>query len=144
MASKQVTLYHWRLNSDASKCQRENKEDAMQCLLKDGHVSVSDEWRRFQCLPYEITTTTDECPDAEYEPRRPVYAGDKGHTESKTLGWLNPSEHPDGILAKPCPVCGYKYGTAWKCEPVPDNALEFIRDYPSTGPACPTCWLRAH
>lgn len=30
----------------------------------------------------------------------------------KALGWLRENEHPDGILCKPCPVCGYKYGTS--------------------------------
>ena len=31
----------------------------------------------------------------------------------KTLGWLNDNEHPEEILSKPCPVCGYKYCSAW-------------------------------
>lgn len=35
------------------------------------------------------------------------------------LGWIRPDEHPDGLLGKPCPVCDYKYGTAWLTEPLP-------------------------
>jgi class 3 adenylate cyclase len=35
------------------------------------------------------------------------------------LGWVRPDEHPDGLLTKPCPVCGYGYGTAWKHEQLP-------------------------
>ncbi len=37
------------------------------------------------------------------------------------LSWVRPSEHPEGLLTKPCPVCGYKYGTEWKKETLPDQ-----------------------
>lgn len=40
-------------------------------------------------------------------------------TETKTTGWLRPSEHPQGVLDKPCPVCGYKYGSAWLVSVLP-------------------------
>jgi hypothetical protein len=46
--------------------------------------------------------------------------------EKKTLGWLRPEEHPDGILCKPCPVCGYRYGTAWKTEKVPRAVIDWL------------------
>lgn len=35
------------------------------------------------------------------------------------LGWIRPAEHPHGLLARPCPVCGYGYGTAWRSETIP-------------------------
>ena len=47
-------------------------------------------------------------------------------TEKKMLGWLHEKDHPDGILAKACPVCGYKYGTAWKYHPIPTDDLADI------------------
>lgn len=40
------------------------------------------------------------------------------------LAWVRPEEHPDGLLSKPCPVCGYKYGTAWLYEAVPADVLD--------------------
>lgn len=27
--------------------------------------------------------------------------------------WITESEHPHGLMCKPCPTCGYKYGTKW-------------------------------
>lgn len=33
------------------------------------------------------------------------------------------TEHPDGLLCKPCPECGYGYGTAWRFEPLPADVL---------------------
>jgi hypothetical protein len=52
--------------------------------------------------------------------------------EKKLSTWVTPAEHPDGVLCKPCPVCGYKYGTAWLCEEVPAEVLEFLRGLPDS------------
>jgi hypothetical protein len=41
------------------------------------------------------------------------------------LAWVRPEDHPDGLLTRPCPVCGYRYGTAWLTEELPQE----IRDY---------------
>jgi hypothetical protein len=48
------------------------------------------------------------------------------------LTWVRPSEHPDGLMTKPCDVCGYRFGTAWLHEEVPDDVLIFLRDLPET------------
>jgi hypothetical protein len=41
-------------------------------------------------------------------------------------GWVYESEHPEGELMKPCPECGYKYGSAWLEESVPEDVLEWL------------------
>jgi len=61
-----------------------------------------------------------------------ICPGISGATEKKALGWLRPEDHPDGILCKPCPVCGYKYGTAWKTEEVPKDIIDWLFNLPST------------
>jgi hypothetical protein len=53
-----------------------------------------------------------------------------GKSEAKAAGWVYPAEHPDGLLSKPCPVCGYKYGTQWLHEDVPDDVLRWLADLP--------------
>ncbi len=45
-------------------------------------------------------------------------------------GWIYPKD--GGYLTKPCPVCGYKYGTAWKTHEVPAWAIEFLESLPDT------------
>jgi hypothetical protein len=52
--------------------------------------------------------------------------------ETKTAGWVTPDEHPEGILTKACPVCGYKYGSAWLKRPVPQETLDWLRELPDT------------
>jgi hypothetical protein len=42
------------------------------------------------------------------------------------------AEHPEGLLCKPCPVCGYKYGSAWLCEKVPAKVVAWLRALPET------------
>lgn len=42
--------------------------------------------------------------------------------------WVKKSEHSDGLLCEPCPVCGYKYGTAWLYEEIPADILAEIRE----------------
>lgn len=136
LATKKVTLYHWRLNREASKEQEEAKKAAISAL-KAGETFTPNEQQTFiSCLPYSLTTHTDTPPEnvaKYYEPKKPLYAGDRGHTETKALGWLHENEHPDGILSKPCPVCGYKYGTAWKYFEIPANDEAIIYQILKTG-----------
>lgn len=52
--------------------------------------------------------------------------------EQKALGWIRQDEHPRGLLSKPCDVCGYKYGTAWKREDVPADVIAELAALPDT------------
>lgn len=52
--------------------------------------------------------------------------------QKKGNSWLYPNQHPLGILTKECPVCGYRYGSAWKKEEVPQDVLEFLVGLPNT------------
>lgn len=122
LASKKVTLYHWRLTSEAINEQKAAEKAAISAL-KAGETFTPNEQQTFiSRLPYGLTTHTDTLPEnvtKYYEPKKPHYAGDTGHTETKACGWLRETEHPEGILSKACPVCGYKYGTGWVYFPIP-------------------------
>lgn len=52
-----------------------------------------------------------------------------GETETKAAGWVYPHEHPRGLLAKACEVCGYKYGTKWLKEEIPADVLAEIAQW---------------
>lgn len=49
---------------------------------------------------------------------------------SKAAGWVHEKEHPFGILGKPCPVCGYGYGTRWQYRPIPEKTMETLKNFP--------------
>lgn len=57
-----------------------------------------------------------------YHPKPPVMV----RTETRAAGWVRHEEHPDGLLSKPCPVCGYKYGSAWRTEPLPAEVVAAV------------------
>lgn len=43
-------------------------------------------------------------------------------------------------VSKPCPECGYQYGSAWLHEPVPVIVLTALRDLPDDADALPPVW----
>ena len=46
-----------------------------------------------------------------------------GCEHQRTLGWTSYDEHP----SEPCPTCGYKYGSAWLYESLPQDVIDFIQ-----------------
>jgi len=46
--------------------------------------------------------------------------------------WVTEEEHKDGLLSKPCPVCGYEYGSKWLFEEVPEDIINFLFSLPET------------
>lgn len=70
-------------------------------------------------------------------------------TETTTARWVRPSEHPAGLLTKPCEVCGYAYGSAWRYLPIPADVIAFLQALPSIGAVNPydlqaARWLLAY
>lgn len=132
LARKQVTLYNYRLNHEAIKKQQEAEKAALIALREGKAFQPTEEQVAYATMPYFIKTHEELSAEMAkmYEPKKPLYPGDSGHTETKMLGWLNPKEHPDGILSKPCPVCGYKYGTSWKKEDVPKDVIGWLFSLP--------------
>lgn len=135
LAEKKVTIYHFRLRHETMEKQSAIKTDAWKKLKQGRTVTLSVDERVLLNLPYEIKSDTeylDKYKDQYYEPKKPLYPGDQGSTEVKMLGWLYPKDHPEGILTKPCPVCGYKYGTSWIKEEVPQEVIDWLFSLPDT------------
>lgn len=128
-AAEKVTLYHWRLTKEAIAEQKAAEKAAIVALKCGENFKPTIKQKFFANLQYALTTHTEILPvniAKYYEPKKSLYAGNTGHTETKALGWLRETEHPDGILAKACPVCGYKYGTAWNYFPIPEKDEKII------------------
>ena len=132
MAHEPMTLYHYKLNSGALKKQSEAKDDAVQHLKTGVPFVPSPEQTFYANLQYflNIYTPIDEERGKYYEPHKDILT--KSTTETKTRGWVRFDEDERGILCRPCPVCGYKYGSAWLKEDVPEDVLEFLRGLPDT------------
>lgn len=64
----------------------------------------------------------------------------KAGNERKPACQVYPAEHPEGLLTKPCPECGYAYGSAWLYEEVPADVLGFLHGLPDDEKEMPKCW----
>lgn len=134
LAQETVSFYNYRLNREATEKKRA-AERAATSALRDGKVFVpSKEQTMYENLPNFITITKQlEGEQASfYEPRKPLYAGDKGFVTTERRGWVRFEDFEEGILCKPCPVCGYKYGTSWNKEEVPKGVIDWLFALPDS------------
>lgn len=134
LAKKKVTLYHYTLNAEAQRKKRDAESEARKALKEGKTFTPSEEQVFFANLPYSLTKHEKLNVEEEknYEPRKESFTGYSGPTEIESLGMLKPEDHPEGILTKECPVCGYKYGTAWKIEEIPEEVIEWLFSLPDT------------
>lgn len=134
LATEEMTLYHYLLTDEARKKKKQAESAAIEALAKGETFTPTEEQTFFASLPawLDIYETPEEKVAPYYEPKKPLYAGDRGFTERKTRGWVRCDEHESGILCKPCPVCGYKYGTAWKTEEVPQDVIDWLFSLPDS------------
>ena len=132
LADKKVMLYNYKLTRDAYSKKRAAKDAAMKALERGESFTPTQEQVKYTKLPYSITTSAEISGEdaVYYEPKKPIFAGDTGATSTKLLGFLREDEHPDGILCRACPVCGYKYGTSWIKEEVPPEVIAWLFELP--------------
>lgn len=136
LAKQPAYLYKYRLKKEALEKQKDAEKAALTALRNGETFTPSVEQilyvnlERWITVPHEIKP--EDATDAFYEPDKYSYKGARSWIEEKTLGWLRPSEHPDGILTKECPVCGYKYGSAWQKEEVPQEVIDWLFSLPDT------------
>jgi len=48
------------------------------------------------------------------------------------LGWITQKENPSGLLLRPCPVCGYRYGSKWLRRDIPADVLTYLEALPES------------
>ena len=133
-AKEEITLYHYKLNADALLRKKAAEFAALEALRKGEVFAPTPEQHEYAVLP-AICDTYEKLPDdgaPYFEPRKPLYPGDKGARETKKRGSVRFDESEKGILCKPCPVCGYKYGSKWLKEEVPEEVLDFLKSLPDS------------
>lgn len=131
--SRPLTLYHWRTTRLVRDRLRDAEKEATKQLRAGESVTLPADVLELAALPATVTTSEPTPPaqhTADYEPNGPQYEGDhySRASETKTAGWVRPEEHPGGLLGKPCPTCGYAYGSAWLFEQLPADVLEWLNN----------------
>lgn len=143
--AQEVEIVTYKLNSEGIKLSTEAKRTISTVARELAH-SITDATHRGSTLlsagiadlAYQIMSAeglTDlpywinSAPDSD-SIGSGLYDVDK--RETKRLGWLSVDEHPQGLMSKPCEVCGYKYGTEWRTETVPLDVIAFLESLPAT------------
>lgn len=131
-AEEKIILYHYELTNEANK-KRESAFKAAREALYNGKTFVpTPEQVYYANLAYFYDTYDELCAEHEffkyYEPYTSCTGGPA--TEVKARGWVRYDISDKGILSKPCPICGYKYGSSWKTEEVPQDVINWLFNLP--------------
>lgn len=132
MATEKLTLYHYRLTQAVRDEQSQAKEAALAALRNGETFTPTPRQTWISCLPLflDVYKPLSQEQKELYEPYHSITG--TPFTQSQTRGWVRPSEDERGLLCRPCPVCGYKYGTSWLCEKVPQDVLDWLFSLPET------------
>lgn len=131
-AAEDIVTYHYRLTDKAAALKRQ-AEDAAVKALKDGTPFYPTmEQTLYAKLDYEVDLVGKEISSPYYEPKKPLYSGDSGYKTTKRKGWTRFEDSDLGLLGKPCPVCGYEYGSSWLKEDVPEEVISWLFNLPET------------
>ncbi len=131
-AAQLVTVYHYQLTDEAYKKKKEAEKAALEALRNGETFTPGEEQAMFAALPVSAKSFGKELDSPYYKPKKILYTGDTGPIERQTRGWIRYDENPVGILCKPCPVCGYKYGTGWHKEEVPQEVIDWLFNLPNS------------
>lgn len=132
LAGTKVDIYHYSLNTIAYAKKKAAELAALTAMRNGETFTPTDEQRMDANMPYFLDLHHEATPEIleNYEPYKGTIH--RTHIESRFLGHLRPEEHPEGILTKPCPICGYGYGTKWLKEDVPQEIIDWLFNLPDS------------
>ena len=148
LAKRTVWGFEFSRTADTFKRQEAIKAKCLSLAMRGEAFVPDDGERELLAVPYSVTiwqdTETPPSAPAHMEPAT-EWSGNGDvvkRPERKTLGWLKPSEHPDGLLGrKVTPDDAHGYGCKWWRENVPTDVLEWLKSLPA-GPPLPGAWAR--
>ena len=142
-AGETIYLCHYKLKDEYRKIQDGAKESAIKALKNGETFTPTAEQTKFANLPYFYDTYDELIKGNElydyYTPYKDRLG--KPEKEAKIRGWVwydtadktwCEPKSDKGILGKPCPVCGYKYGYGWQKEEVPQEIIDWLFALPET------------
>lgn len=126
-AKEEIKLYHYKLKREFLNKKDEATTAAIKALKSGESFTPTEEQIKMANLSIFLDS---------YEPiLSPYYKLYKScigtpEVEVKTRGWVTYGEGENqslnGILGKPCPVCGYKYGYSWTYRAIAEQDEQII------------------
>lgn len=126
---KKLYKHCFVIDNETSKKQTELEKSIKEKLIEGLSVKLNEEDRKLLSYPFSkpIYTETPDKFDLEHYKYSTLTA-----VNSTSRCWVRYEEDERGLIGKPCPVCGYKYGTSWKTVELPEEVVNFIFSLPST------------
>lgn len=126
---EKVKVEEWTLSQESMNKRSAAEKRALSCLKKGETFIPTEEETMYANLLYLLKIYNEED-----NPLKQYYVlNDKDScTHYETRGWMNYKDNPLGLLGKPCPVCGYEYGSSWLTEEVPEDVIEWLSNLPRT------------
>ena len=107
--TRKVEVVTYKLTSEALRFREQTLKEAARAALAGEGFHPTPQARALAAID-DWFKDIHQAPDAD-SPLSGCYEVAK--REQKAVGWVTQEEHPDGMLSRPCPTCGYKYGSAW-------------------------------
>lgn len=138
-ASELVRIEEWSITKEALEERSLTEKRALASLRNGEAFAPTPEEVAYANLPYSIKLYNGESIEkaygnfyaSVYKLKEKDVLG-QSMVQQKTRGWISYKDNKIGLLGKPCPICGYKYGTAWKLEDVPQDVIEWLESLPET------------
>ena len=123
-----VQKYTFTLSADTIRKKNKLKEEIISGFLCQEEVENTQERRELLSMPYrKVIYTNDIEASINIIDSMKAKGYDYDGVELVARGWISYSESQKyGILRKPCPVCGYGYGTGWKRVELPSDVVNFL------------------
>lgn len=138
LAAKEAWVHKYTLSAEALRQCRDAKAAAEKALKKGETFCYTAEQLEAVNRPYSVQRITDTSappttPEHYSPAERYLPGGGKvvEGAERKTMGWLRPDEHPDGLLGRKHPETDKGYGSAWYKFDVPADVLDWLRGLPA-------------
>lgn len=130
---EEVEVKKWNAKHIVYAKHNEAVKRAKECLKKGIAFIPTEEETMYYNLELSVTTYNGEkIPNPEFYEFREKDCIGNSNVEYKKRGWLSIDETEFGFIGKQCPVCGYKYGTKWLKENVPDEIVRFLEQLPDS------------
>lgn len=140
LARKEMRGYEFTLTMAAYEAKKAAEAAALKAL-REGETFTPDPRQVADATrpgSYTVWTYAEEPapePLEAYEREKDLWGHNKGnlkHPERKTLGWLRPQDHPDGLLTRKLREDGQGYGSAWFKQELPLVIVQFLADLPAS------------
>lgn len=144
---KTLIIVHYDLSRETWEARRKIEAKVQQGIREQGKAEIAPHEQEILNLPLSLCYPGEDIYERDVSLANLRNIINRYYTEKKRENKLStgiyehPEDskfnsdnefHPEGVLCKPCPVCGHKFGTGWLKEEVPEDVLKFLRALPNS------------